>query len=48
MSLLGIDIGTSGVKVILVEPDGRILASASEEYPTVTPRPLWSEQNPDN
>ena len=44
--LLGIDIGTSGSKALLVDLDGNILASAMAEYPMYTPRPLWAEQDP--
>ena len=45
---LGIDVGTSGVKVLAVRADGAILASGVGEYPLYAPRPLWSEQNPDD
>ena len=45
MSLLGIDIGTTGVKTILLEEDGSISANVTEEYETSTPGPLWSEQS---
>jgi xylulokinase len=44
--LLGVDIGTSGSKALLVDPDGNVLASATGDYPMFTPRPLWAEQNP--
>lgn len=44
--LLGIDIGTSGTKTILIDPSGLILARAAAEYPLYSPRPLWSEQDP--
>ena len=46
MSLLGIDIGTSGAKILLLEEDGSISANVTEEYETSTPNPLWSEQKP--
>ncbi len=46
MPVLGIDLGTSGCKTVLVAEDGTILASATAEYPLSTPRPLWSEQDP--
>jgi xylulokinase len=42
--LIGIDIGTSGTKVIAIDEDGRLAASASAEYELLTPRPLWAEQ----
>src|SRR4029079_2375708 len=44
--LIGIDIGTSGTKTIVVDAaDGRVVAGASAEYPLSTPRPLWAEQD---
>jgi xylulokinase len=45
---LGIDIGTSGTKTLAINPRGRILAQASVEYPIYHPKPLWSEQDPDD
>ena len=45
---LGIDIGTSGTKTLAIRPDGTIVGKASAEYPCSAPRPLWSEQNPDD
>ena len=44
--LLGIDIGTSGTKTLLVDDAGRKIASATEEYPLSTPQPLWAEHSP--
>ncbi|WP_182086287.1 xylulokinase [Aureimonas sp. ME7] len=44
--LLGIDIGTSGCKAILIGFDGAVLASATQSYPLSQPRPGWSEQDP--
>ena len=46
--LLGIDVGTSGCKVLLIDENGRILKQASAEYPLSAPRPGWSEQNPED
>lgn len=46
--LLGIDIGTSGTKTIAIDSDGKLLAQATESYPSSQPKPLWSEQNPDH
>jgi xylulokinase len=43
---LGLDLGTTGVKVLAVAPDGEIVASASEEYPLYHPEVGWSEQDP--
>src|SRR5688500_2933655 len=48
MALLGIDIGTSGTKTLLIDEDGRVLATASAEYPLSTPRPGWAEQDPED
>jgi xylulokinase len=45
---LGIDVGTSGTKTIAIDERGKILASATADYPLYTPKPLWSEQNPDD
>lgn len=42
--LVGIDIGTSGTKVLVIDEVGKVAASASAEYPLSTPRPLWAEQ----
>ncbi len=44
--LIGIDVGTSGVKVIALGTDGRIIAAAVEEYPLYTPQAGWTEQDP--
>ena len=44
--LIGLDIGTSGAKCILVDDKGAVLASSTQEYPLSTPRPGWAEQNP--
>ena len=46
--LLGIDIGTSGTKTILCDTRGRIAAEAVAEYPVHTPKPGWSEQEPED
>ena len=46
--LIGIDIGTSGTKTLLCDERGRVLASATEEYPCHQPRPNWSEQDPED
>ncbi len=46
--LLGIDVGTTGAKTLLIAEDGTVVASATEEYPLYTPRPNWSEQDPED
>jgi xylulokinase len=44
--LLGIDVGTTGSKALLINEAGAVVANATTEYPMLTPRPLWAEQNP--
>ncbi len=46
--LLGIDVGTTGVKGIAIDHDGAIVASAEEAYRLSTPRPGWAEQDPED
>jgi xylulokinase len=43
---LGIDIGTSGVKAVLVDAGDRVVAQATAPLAVSRPRPLWSEQDP--
>lgn len=43
---LGIDLGTSAVKILLVGVEGNIIDSVSEEYPLIFPRNGWCEQEP--
>src|ERR1043165_3835073 len=43
---IGIDVGTSEVKVVLVDEADRIVASASRRLSISRPRPTWSEQDP--
>jgi xylulokinase len=45
--LLGIDIGTSGLKCVLVDGDGQVLDHAFRAYAPSTPRPGWAEQDPE-
>lgn len=47
-TLLGIDVGTSGCKAVLVDETGSLLGQASAEYPLHVPKPLWSEQAPED
>ena len=46
MYYIGIDLGTSAVKLLLVDEKGKILNSISKEYPLAFPNPGWSEQDP--
>ena len=43
---LGIDLGTSEVKVLLLAPDGRVVGTAGTPFVVSRPHPRWSEQNP--
>lgn len=43
---LGVDLGTSSIKLLLGEGDGTIVNSASAAYPNSFPNPNWSEQDP--
>ena len=43
MSLMGVDLGTTGVKAVCFDPTGRILATAYREYPIHIPHPGWME-----
>ena len=45
---LGIDIGTSAVKVVLVDADDRLVDQESQPLAVSRPQPLWSEQQPDD
>ncbi|MFL5220608.1 MAG: xylulokinase [Microvirga sp.] len=47
-ALLGIDLGTSSVKALLVGERDNVLAEASASLAVSRPRPLWSEQDPDD
>ncbi|MTI59081.1 MAG: xylulokinase [Firmicutes bacterium] len=44
--LMGLDIGTSGIKALLIKEDGQIVSSQTEKYPLHTPQAGWAEQNP--
>lgn len=47
-AFLGIDVGTSGTKTLAIDPSGKTLADAMETYPCYVPKPLWSEQDPED
>ena len=46
MYYIGVDLGTSAVKLLLMEENGRICNIVSKEYPLFFPHPGWSEQHP--
>ncbi len=47
-TFLGLDIGTSSVKALLVDADQRVVAEASAPLSVSRPHPLWSEQDPED
>ena len=48
MTLVGLDVGTTAVKALAVSPTGEVLERVEREYPLSTPRPGWSEQDPED
>lgn len=48
MYYIGVDLGTSAVKLLLMEADGSIKNIVSKEYPLSFPNPGWSEQSPED
>lgn len=46
--IIGIDLGTSATKTILFDEEGRMIASASQEYPLYQPQNGWAEQKPED
>ena len=48
MNCIGIDLGTSACKLLLVAEDGSILNTVTKEYPLIFPHPGWSEQKPED
>ncbi len=46
--LVGLDVGTTGVKAVAISPEGEVLARAEEEYPLSIPQPGWAEQDPED
>ena len=47
-TLVGLDIGTTGVKALALSQDGAVVSRAEEEYDLSIPRPGWAEQDPDD
>jgi xylulokinase len=46
--LLGIDVSTTGAKALIIDERGNVMAAHTTEYPLSTPKPLWSEQDPND
>jgi xylulokinase len=47
LTAVGLDVGTSSVKGIALDGDGSVLAVEEEPHPIATPRPGWTEQDPE-
>ena len=47
MNYVGVDLGTSGVKIIATDGAGNIISEVTESYPLYSPQEGWSEQNPE-
>ncbi len=45
--IIGIDLGTTGVKSVLVDSEGKVCGSTTEEYPLITLKPGWAQQDPE-
>ncbi|MFD1732493.1 FGGY family carbohydrate kinase [Deinococcus malanensis] len=45
---LGLDLGTSGLKVVALDASGTVVAEETRHYPLLTPQPGWTEQRPDD
>ena len=48
MTLVGLDVGTSGVKALALSDEGEVVGRAEEEYPLSIPQPGWAEQDPED
>jgi xylulokinase len=46
--LVGLDVGTTGLKAVAISAAGAVVGTAEREYPLSSPRPGWSEQDPDD
>src|SRR5437879_2824069 len=44
--VLGVDVGTTGARGVVFDPQGKQLYVAAADYPLRTPRPGWAEQDP--
>jgi xylulokinase len=46
--LVGLDVGTSGARAVALDGEGNVVTEASAEYPLHSPRPGWTEQDPED
>jgi xylulokinase len=47
-ALVGLDVGTTGLKAVALTPEGELVARAEHAYPLTTPLPGWAEQDPED
>lgn len=47
-NLLGIDLGTSAVKLLLMDETGKVVGTITKDYPVYFPEPGWAQQNPED
>jgi xylulokinase len=47
-TLVGLDVGTTGVKALAITSDGDVVATSERSYPLSTPHPGWAEQDPED
>ncbi|MBE3115345.1 MAG: xylulokinase [Actinobacteria bacterium] len=46
--LLGLDVGTTSTRTIIIDENGKLIASSTSDYKLITPKPGWAEQIPDD
>jgi xylulokinase len=46
--IVGLDVGTTGLKAVAIDEDGNVLARVEEPYPLSTAQPGWAEQDPED
>ncbi|WP_353095990.1 xylulokinase [Tissierella praeacuta] len=48
MYFIGIDVGTTSVKILAIDESGEIIKTVTRKYPIYFPEPMWSEQDPED
>ncbi|MDP4091092.1 MAG: FGGY family carbohydrate kinase, partial [Bacillota bacterium] len=48
MNYIGVDLGTSSVKLVVMSDEGKVTSSLSKEYDVFFPKPGWAEQKPED
>jgi len=44
--VIGIDVGTSGTKIVAINEEGKVVSSVTKNYELYSPKPGWAEQHP--